>query len=75
MDKIDFLIIDKQCEEALIELEVANSIEYWVLKYKNLFESISIQPTGLPSIANQHYQGIRYTFIGLFHSTYLKNLK
>jgi hypothetical protein len=75
MEKIDFIITDSQCEEAIIELDSAKSIESWILKYKDLFENISIKPEGLPSIANQHYQGIRYTFIGLFHSVYLKNLK
>jgi hypothetical protein len=75
MDKIDYQIADNFCEEALVELDSAKSIESWILKHKDLFESISIKPEGLPRIANQHHQGIRYTFIGLFHSVYLKNLK
>jgi hypothetical protein len=75
MEKIDFIITDRQCEEAMIELDSTKSIKSWINKYSELFQGISIKPDGLPSIANQHHQGIKYTFIGLFHSVYLKNLK
>ena len=72
MDKIDYQITDKHCEEALMELEATNDIQAWVHKYKDLFESISIQPAGLPSIANQHYEGVKYAYIGQFHRAYQK---
>jgi hypothetical protein len=75
MEKIDFIINDKQCEEALIELASTNNVEQWLLKYKDLFESISIQPAGLPSIANQHYQGVKYSYIGQLHREYQKELQ
>ena len=69
MDKIDYQITDHLCEEALIELEVIEPAD-WIIKHKILFESISIKPIGLPSIANQYYQGVKYSFIGKFHSKY-----
>jgi len=69
MDKIDYQITDHLCEEALIELEVTEP-DVWIIKHKILFESISIKPKGLPSIANQNYQGVKYSFIGKFHSKY-----
>ena len=69
MDKIDYQINDHLCEEALMELESVDPA-YWIEKYKQLFESISIKPKGLPSIANQHYQGVKYFFIGKFHDKY-----
>ena len=72
MDKIDYQITDKHCEDALMELDATSSIESWVLKYKDLFESISIQPAGLPSIANQHFEGVKYAYIGEFHREYQK---
>ena len=72
MDKIDYQITDKHCEEALIELEVISDVQSWLAKYKDLFESVSIQPSGLPSIANQHFEGVKYTYIGQFHREYQK---
>ena len=69
MEKIDFQIADNFCEEALIELTNTHS-SGWIVKHKDLFESISIQPEGRPSIANQNYGGIKYDYIGQFHSIY-----
>ena len=69
MEKIDFQIADNFCEEALIELtDILPS--NWIVKHKNLYESISIKPEGLPSIANQNYGGLKYDFIGKFHSIF-----
>lgn len=73
MDKIDFQIADTFCEEALIELE-STPPSSWIEKYKNLYVSISIKPDGLPSIANQNYNGINYDSIGEFHSIYEEKL-
>jgi len=70
MDKIDFQIADNFCEEALIELESCTDISKWIIKNKALFESISIIPKGLPSIPNQNHNGVKYHYIGEFHSTY-----
>jgi hypothetical protein len=69
MDKIDFQIADNFCEEALIELD-DTLLSIWIEKHKDLYESISIKPDGLPSIANQNYNGINYNYIGEFHSIY-----
>lgn len=75
MDKIDYQIINKHCEDALMELNATSNIESWVHKYKDLFESISIQPAGLPSIANQHYDGVKYFFIGELHKVYNQKVR
>jgi hypothetical protein len=69
MDKIDYQITDQLCEQALIELDVS-APDVWIIKHKALFERISIKPNGLPSIANQYYEGVKYSFIGKFHSKY-----
>ena len=69
MEKIDFQIADNFCEEAIIELTNAHP-SGWIVKHKDLFESISIKPEGRPSIANQNYGGIKYDYIGQFHSIY-----
>jgi len=75
MDKIDFQVNDNLCEEALIELASIKDTNTWIIKYKELFESISIQPEGLPSIANQHFKGVKYFYIGELHREYQKQLR
>jgi hypothetical protein len=75
MDKIDFLVNDNLCEEALIELSTTNDIKAWINKYKELYESISIKPEGLPNIANQHFEGVKYFYIGELHREYKKQLR
>jgi len=70
MDKVDYQIADKFCEEALIVLQVDNDITIWLQENKSLFASISIQPSGLPSIADSNYDGVKYHFISQFHSIY-----
>ena len=72
MDKIDFIIWDKLCEEALIEANSVENKSAWLKKFRPLFESISIKPLDLPSIANQNHNGVRYTYIGDFHFAYIK---
>jgi hypothetical protein len=69
MDKIDFQIADKFCEEALIELNDIHPSK-WVMNHKALYDGVSIKPEGLPIIANQHYGGVKYNYIGNFHSIY-----
>jgi hypothetical protein len=72
MDKIDFQITDNLCEKALHELASTNDITAWIIKYKDLFESISIKPKGLPGIANQYCEGVKYFFIGELFRVYNK---
>jgi len=69
MEKIDFQIADNFCEEALIELTYTHPSS-WIVKHHDLYESISIKPEGRPSIANQNYGGLKYDYIGEFHSIY-----
>ena len=75
MNKIDFQITDNLCEKALIELGSTNDAGAWMHKYEDLYESISIHPKGLPSIANQHYQGVKYFYIGELHREYQQLLR
>jgi hypothetical protein len=51
MDKIDFLLKDNLCEDALIELGVISNKLDWIQKYNDLYNEISIKLEGLPSIA------------------------
>ena len=74
MDKIDYQIADNFCEEALVELQSCNDTPSWIINHTDLYNSISIKPEGRPSIANQNYNGVRYYYIGEFHSTYEKKV-
>ena len=73
MNKIDYQIADNFCEEALIELENIHP-SVWLETHKDLFESITIKPAGLPAIANQNYMGVSYAYIGMFFETYQKKV-
>lgn len=44
-------------------------------KNKDLYESISIKPEGLPSIANQNHNRVRYNYIRDLHSNYQQIMK
>lgn len=74
MKKLDFQIMDKLCEEALKEVEAYAETTLWLEQFKNLFDNISIKPNGLPSIANQNFEGEIFYYIGKFHFVYLQNL-
>ena len=72
MNKIDYQIANNFCEEALMMLDKENDAAHWLLENKPLFESITIQPEGLPAIANCNFEGIYYGYIAQFHSMYQK---
>jgi len=72
--KLDYLIKNNECEEAVIELANGSKPELWVRKYQRLYNAISISPTGLPPIADCNHEGIKYHFILRFHNDYQKNL-
>ncbi len=74
MTTIEYQIASKFCEEALIELKIENEIPVWLKENQSLFESINIQPIGMPGIANCNYNGKWYEDISIFHSVYMQKL-
>ena len=70
--KLDYLIKNNECEEAVIELANGSKPELWVRKYQRLYNSISISPSGLPPIADCNHEEIKYPFILQFHAIFHK---
>lgn len=71
-DANSYEIIDKFCEEAL-ELEAGDiDRDFWIKDNEDLFNSVSIAPEGLPSIANANFNGCKYKNIYDFHSKYVQ---
>jgi len=68
--EIEFLISDKTCEEAVKEFNSKTNKLIWLAENRELYNSISIRPRGLPSIANCNYHGTHYENISVFHKIY-----
>ena len=60
------------CWEVLIEGEETRDRDAWLAEYEDLFNSVSIAPEGLPSVANSNFNGKKYEHIFYFHNTYVK---
>ena len=69
MNQIDYQSLNLRCEKALKKID-NNPIDTWLHFASKLFKAISIQPEGLPSIANAHFEGVHYKFISEFHKLY-----
>ena len=65
--------LNKRCENALNELNIQD-MKTWLHRSIRLFNAISIQPEGLPSIVNANFEGIHYKFISEFHNAYKQRL-
>lgn len=73
MNQIDYQSLNERSEKALKEID-NNTIETWLHLASKLFKAVSIQPEGLPSIANTNFEGVHYKFISDFHKEYLNRL-
>ncbi len=71
-DLTNYEIADRLAEEAIEEETKAIDRDKWLKEYKDLFNSLSIQPAGLPSIANAHMNGRFFEQIANFHRLYHK---
>jgi tetratricopeptide (TPR) repeat protein len=65
-------IADRFAEEAIEEEANAIDRDKWIKENEDLFKSISIQPSGLPSIANAHINGHFFSNIANFHRLYIR---
>jgi hypothetical protein len=63
--------LNERCKNAIKAID-DNDIERWLHLASKLFKAVSIQPEGLPSIANCHFEGVLYSSIADFHSLYIK---
>jgi len=67
--------LNERCENAIKVIDQEQDVERWVYLASKLFKAVSIQPEGLPSIANCHFEGVHYGFITEFHNLYVKKQK
>ena len=58
-----------------MELRGNITVPKWVDSHAALFKSISIQPSGRPSIADSHCEDVYYVWISNFHHLYRDLLK
>jgi hypothetical protein len=70
MSENDFYISDKTCEESIEDFENKNDKLLWLAENRELYNSISIRPEGLPSIASCCLNGKHYENISIFHRLY-----
>jgi hypothetical protein len=69
-ERIDFLIKDNHCEKAIEDFKILTSVPDWLNLYSDLFDSVSIQPKGLPRITSSHFEGESFENIQLFAHLY-----
>jgi len=67
--------LNERCENAIKVIGQEEDVERWLHLASKLFKAVSIQPEGLPSIANSHFEGVYYDFITEFHNLYVKKQK
>ncbi len=68
--RIDYLIKDNHCEKAIEDFKILTSVPEWLNQYSDLFDSVSIQPKGLPRITSSHFEGESFENIQLFAHLY-----
>ena len=64
--------LNERCKNAIKLIEQEEDVDSWLHLASKLFKAVSIQPEGLPSIANCHFEGVLYSSIAEFHSLYIK---
>lgn len=70
VDKLDYIISNVQCQEALEELEGGCIESVWVLKHILLYNKVTYGPEGLPTISDCTFEGEYYQYISMFHKKY-----
>jgi hypothetical protein len=55
--KLDYLIKDSYCEQAIEDFKILTSVPSWLTENAALFDSISIKPDGLPPLTDAHFEG------------------
>ena len=63
--------LDERCKKAIEGLKLKET-GVWLNSAGPLYQSISIRPDGLPSIANAHFNGKHYEATSEFHHLYVQ---
>ncbi len=70
INKSDFIETNIICQSIINNFNETSDMKAWLHNYRNLYDQISIEPKGLPRIANSHHDGIQYEYISKFHDLY-----
>lgn len=68
--RIDFIIKDNLCVKAIDDFKILTSVPEWLTQYSDLFDSVSIEPEGLPRITLFHFDGEPFENIRKFAHLY-----
>ena len=69
-NRIDFLIKDNHCQKAIDDFKTLTSVPDWLNQHLELYESVTIQPGGLPRITNSNLGDESFENIQLFANLY-----
>lgn len=73
--RIDYIVSDAACKEALLDLITTESVLGWISKYRDLYKRVTIKPKGLPRIARSNMGGFHFENISKFHKEYSRLFK
>ena len=68
--RLRYIEKDNKCKMAIMEVRGNITVPKWVDSHAALYEAVSIQPKGRPSIASSNCGGVHYEWISNFHRLY-----
>ena len=71
-NRIEYFIQNNLCEKAIEDYKIITSVSDWLIKYSELYNSVSIKPEGLPSIASLNFGNETFENISKFTHFYEK---
>ena len=70
IERIDYLAKDSLCESILQELKNSGFVSNWLKENQETYNSVTMNPKGLPAIGKIFYNGERFGNIAQFVSLY-----
>ena len=70
MNREDYLFNDKRCEQAISDFKHSASNQRWLKQYNELYNTVTIQPEGLPRITSFNLGDEKFEKIKIFSSLY-----
>jgi len=70
IERNDYVKRDNLCAKAIEDFKENSSVSDWLILYANLFNTVSIQPKGLPRITAFHFQNEAFENIKKFARLY-----
>lgn len=71
-NRIDFLVMQNHCEQALEALKKYDDLSDWIKEYHQLFWDLTVTPPRLPTLIYWSFQGEEFPGIRLFCKFYLE---